>query len=147
MVTLATMALLIEFYSGGCHYDNLWVLQSPNSCQPITPELKIALCHILLNKKKMYLLGKFCWGPHWTILWFLIYHTIPFCRKGNLYGKKISRFSKGCCSKVVSQRSGRAERSWRLNSPPLDRLQNWPRKNFDQSAISRSSLQDRTNGR
>ena len=147
MVTLATMALLIEFYSGGCHYDNLWVLQSPNSCQPITPELKIALCHILLNKKKNVFIGEILLRP--TLDYFVVFnlphHTFLSERKS--LWKKISRFSKGCCSKVVSQRSGRAERSWRLNSPPLDRLQNWPRKNFDQSAISRSSLQDRTNGR
>ena len=147
MVTLTTMALLMAFYSGGCHCDNLLGI-AVTKLMPAhyTRAKNCSLSHTIEWKKNVFI-GEILLRP--TLDYFVVFnlpHHIFLSERKSLW-KKISRFSKGCCSKVVSQRSGRAKRSWRLNSPLPDRLQNWPRKNFDQSAISRSSLQDRTNGR
>ena len=150
MVTLTTMALLIAFFSGGCHADNLWCIAVAKSMPAhYTRAKNCSLPHTILNQNKNWknvFIGEILLRPtlDYFVVFILLNHT--FRRKGNLYGINL-RVLKGCFSKKSSQRSGRAERSWRLNSPPPDWLQNWPSRNFDQSAISRSSLQDRTNGR
>ena len=88
-----------------------------------------------ISQRIKKLLRKLCWGPHWTI-WFLFDQTITSRGNGILWEQFRSQM---CFSKGLS---GRAQRCWLLNSPLLHWLQNWPRNNFDQSAVGRSSLQD-----
>ena len=78
-------------------------------------------------------------------IWLFAFYFVKPYIQAEMETKEKSR-SQRCFSRVLLKGSGRAEWCWRLNSPPADQLQSWPRKKIEQSALSRLSQEDHTNG-